>query len=91
MVHIFGSRPYRVYIMITGEKLNEYGTLVSTHVCDTCADEFTVCPPGLGPNWANCLSKKCASYNKNRDADLFFDEDSDVDVIRVPTDQNKLQ
>ena len=57
----------------TGIGMNKYGVPVSTHICDDCGHEFTVCPPA-GDGWGGCLSGGCESYDINRDVDalLFF-------------------
>ena len=50
---------------------NDYGTMVSVHNCDTCCNEFTVCP-AINPesfDWDNCLSSDCNSYNSTRCVD----------------------
>jgi hypothetical protein len=58
-----------------GESVNEYGTPVSVHVCDTCGQGFTCCPaiPEGQPGWENCLSESCPSYDLSRDIDLAWD------------------
>ena len=62
-------------VMLTGYTKNEFGTLVSAHVCDTCGGEFTVCPPAkTKEGWENCLAVNCPSYDKSRDMDLLFDD-----------------
>jgi hypothetical protein len=53
---------------------NEYGVEVSVHVCTSCGDTFTVCPPRDGePGWDGCLALGCPSYDVERDADLMFE------------------
>lgn len=70
---------------------NEYGTPVTVGQCDTCGEEFTVCPKAderrmaPGGDWANCLATDCASYDPRRDADKFFDESPEA-FIRVPAE-----
>ena len=61
--------------MKLGESVNEFGTAVSVHICETCGQEFTCCParPDDNDNWKNCLSVDCSSYDIMRDADLAFD------------------
>jgi len=68
--------------MKTGETLNERGTVVSKHICDTCGSHFTVCPKieDGDPDMSNCLSDVCDSYNSARDVDKLFGE-----VVRVST------
>ena len=62
-------------VMHTGYTKNEFGTPVSTHVCDTCGEEFTVCPPGkANEGWKNCMGVNCPSYDKSRDMDLLFND-----------------
>ena len=55
--------------------VNDYGIKVTKRVCKTCNREFTVCPPvdDSNPNWDNCLAPDCASYDKDRDVDDYFD------------------
>lgn len=52
-------------------ELNEYGCWRSVHVCSTCGERFTVCPPSTtyGPN---CMADDCASYDPSRDASVYF-------------------
>ena len=75
--------------MKTGESFNEYGTPVSKHICDTCGNEFTVCPKidDSNKNWDNCLGEECDSYDSSRDADKLFGDDGHLygKVERVPT------
>ena len=61
--------------MRTGESVNEFGTPVSTHVCDTCGEPFTLCPAQGEdkPGWENCLAETCPSYDLSRDIDLAWD------------------
>jgi hypothetical protein len=57
-----------------GYSLNEYGTLVSRHTCDTCGVEFQIIPgvPPTNKNFNNCLVKPCPSYDEERDVDLMM-------------------
>lgn len=63
--------------MWLGYGVNEYGTQISRHVCDTCGEPFTVCP-AIPPDeveergWESCLSKACDSYDPLRDVDLIM-------------------
>jgi hypothetical protein len=61
--------------MYRGLGVNEYGTEVSLHRCDSCGDDFSVCP-GVPPDktneWDTCLSIACESYEPMRDAELYF-------------------
>ena len=71
--------------MHKGYDLNEHGTMISVHQCDTCGNVFTLCP-AVGPgqsDWDNCLAPKCKSYDKDRDADRLFD-DPDTVLIECP-------
>lgn len=55
--------------------VNEYGMVISVHKCKTCDRQFTVCPPipvGVS-GWDECLADDCASYDRARDADRFFE------------------
>lgn len=61
--------------MYRGVGINEYGTPVSLHTCDTCGDEFSVCPEVpecRADEWDGCLSLACGSYEPMRDAELYF-------------------
>ena len=60
--------------MKIGESVNEFGTPVSVHRCDDCGDEFTVCPCQPDDReWGGCLAESCASYDMDRDVDLWFE------------------
>lgn len=63
-----------------GFDLNEYGTMFSRHVCDTCGEKFTVIPaiPCGAGGWDNCLSPMCGSYGVDRDIDRMFDDKGDL-------------
>jgi len=54
--------------MKTGQHTNKHGVRVTTHICDTCGIEFTLCP-GVD-DWPDCLSEDCASYDPDREVDL---------------------
>ncbi len=59
--------------------VNEYGTPVSLHTCWTCGSDFTVCPAIAEENaddWTDCMARGCASYDRARDADRLFEEES---------------
>lgn len=61
--------------MYRGVGVNEYGTLVSLHTCDTCGDEFSVCPEvpqDRADEWDGCMSVACDSYEPMRDAELYL-------------------
>ncbi len=60
--------------MRTGFATNEYGTVVSVHVCDTCGRGFTLCPADRdGLFGGDCLAYGCASYDESRDIDRVWD------------------
>lgn len=64
-----------------GEGINEYGTAVSRFVCDTCGEEFTVCPAVTEEAWGgSCLAEGCGSYDLRRDIDLLWDH---VEIVRA--------
>jgi hypothetical protein len=70
--------------MKTGYELNEYGHVVSAHVCEFCGDTFTVIPPipdERADEWRGCLAPHCRSYDSSRDADKLFDSVSTVNCI----------
>ena len=72
---------------------NEYGKRVSSHKCDTCKAEFTVCPP-IEPDsldWDNCLSEECGSYDPDRDADILFMSDKEIAKEKKVVSLLKLQ
>ena len=68
--------------MKTGTTFNEYGTMVSSHICDTCGNRFTVCPPVKNKDWEDCLGVDCKSYDAKRDADKLF-ESGDPSIKRT--------
>lgn len=57
---------------------NEYGTPVDAYRCETCGEEFTVCPAhkdrSCDDQWTGCQAPECASYDPGRDVDKWFDE-----------------
>lgn len=58
-----------------GEGVNEHGTPVSLHTCDSCGHEFSVCPAvpeDARDQWDGCMQEDCESYEPTRDADLYF-------------------
>jgi hypothetical protein len=60
---------------------NEHGTPVSIHVCHTCGQEFTVCPPS--PRYGrDCTMPECASYDPATDAEVFFAPDDPALIER---------
>lgn len=77
--------------MHIGYTRNEYGTLVSKHRCDTCGEEFTLCPAvsSKDEGWENCLSPTCSSYSPDRDLDDVIEEgvatllDGDGNIVHV--------
>lgn len=63
--------------------LNEFGTEVSVHRCSTCGETYTLCPPADEATWGTgCLAETCASYDPNRDVDLFFEPAVEAGIIR---------
>lgn len=56
---------------------NDYGTPVDAYRCETCGEEFTVCPAhadrSSDDQWAGCQAVTCGSYDPARDADKLFD------------------
>jgi hypothetical protein len=74
-----------------GFDINEYGTRISKHRCDTCGVDFSLCPAVEGDvegKWGNCLAPHCASYDATRDVDLLFDADSNVTSLHGLMDDN---
>jgi hypothetical protein len=65
-----------------GYTTNEYGTKVSSHRCDTCGRDFTVCPAAFPEErgWENCMAATCASYDRSRDVDRML-ETGEVSVV----------
>lgn len=53
---------------------NEYGTLVSLHVCRVCTKDFTCCPAQDAP-FGGCLTPGCGTYDPSRDAEVYFRPD----------------
>ena len=64
--------------------VNEFGTLISIHVCKGCGHEFTVCPANLDHDDA-CLGDTCPSYDIARDIDMFFEPAIEAGLIRRQT------
>ena len=61
-----------------GEGVNEYGTPVTIHKCDTCGDQFSVCPAApteTRDQWDECLADTCDSYDLIRDAERYVAAD----------------
>jgi len=55
------------------QTVNEYGIPILVRCCKECGATFTVCPKPTHPdNWEYCMSEKCKSYDRTRDADEFF-------------------
>ena len=74
-----------------GYERNEYGTLVSSHLCDSCEGFFTVCSPvsKKAKGWDFCLSIDCESYDPDRDVDDVFEsmlEAGDIKSREIPED-----
>lgn len=71
--------------MKTGETTNEHGTPVSTHKCDTCGQEYTVCPaiPDDKRGWESCMARECESYDPERDIDVLFASDAELAEMPV--------
>jgi hypothetical protein len=66
--------------MFIRDDVNDYGTPITVHGCDTetCGREFTVCPAvpaDMRDQWDHCLDEDCESYEPMRDADLYFSLD----------------
>ena len=60
--------------MLVGPGLNEFGTRISQHLCDTCGKPFTLCPPcDDDEGGGNCLMEACDSYDITRDIDRVWD------------------
>ena len=83
--------------MRVGTSTNEYGIIIGKYKCDTCGEQFTVCPDphltGDDEHWQNCLSKGCPSYDINRDLDLMWDDPElykalHGDVKLIPINKN---
>lgn len=56
-----------------GLSVNEYGTEVSLHTCDTCGEDFSVCPAVPEEHlkdWNGCQADWCGSYQMDRDPDM---------------------
>lgn len=70
--------------MHKGFSNNEYGTKVSNHTCDTCGNDFTVCPAKDkdSTSFNDCLALECGSYDPNRDADILFMSDKEIAATR---------
>ncbi len=64
------------------EGRNESNTPISIHICDTCGEEFTVCPLVENDGWENCLGPECSSYDKSRDVDRLFGS-PDVEITKI--------
>jgi hypothetical protein len=68
---------------IVGESVNEYGTPVSVLRCASCGAVVSICPLIKDPDaWGDgCLADTCASYDIERDMDLFFEPLMDHGLI----------
>lgn len=63
--------------------VNEKGTPVSVHRCESCGCQFTVCPLRTVEQWGTgCLADTCESYDIERDVDIFFEPLADAGLIR---------
>lgn len=68
--------------MVLNNAVNEYDTPVTQMTCTTCGHEFTVCPPVEPGEWGSqCLGEHCASYDLDRDVDLFFNALSEAGQV----------
>lgn len=48
--------------MHLGYDVNDYGTRISRHRCETCGADFTVCPAAFPErDWRDCMATTCAS------------------------------
>lgn len=69
-----------------GTRPNEYNTPVDAYRCDTCGEEFTVCPANddrsKDGDWSGCMAPTCASYDPARDADKLFDDGNVISLER---------
>lgn len=68
---------------------NEYGTPITVCRCDTCEQEFSLCPLVQAEalearGWGSCLSPECASYDPSRDVDRLL-EGPGVQLVAGPT------
>ena len=78
----------------TGERVNEYGTPVSVHTCQTCGMEFTLCPlvpDDKSDQWPDCMALECESYDPHRDADILFQSDKEIANNGKPGSMKMLQ
>jgi hypothetical protein len=67
---------------IIGESVNEYGTPVSVLRCASCSAVVSLCPVSTPEKWGDgCLADTCASYDIERDVDLFFEPLMDHGLI----------
>jgi hypothetical protein len=67
---------------IIGETVNEYGTPVSVLRCATCGTVVSLCPVTTPEKWGDgCLAEGCASYDPERDVDMFFEPLMDYGLI----------
>lgn len=68
--------------------VNEIGTPVSEHVCESCGQGFTVCPAvpsEKADEWRGCLADDCSSYDLARDIDIFWEPLADSGLIERRT------
>jgi hypothetical protein len=68
---------------IVGESVNQYGTPVSVLRCADCGTVTSICPPSRPEKWGDgCTLPDCASYDVNRDMDIWFEPLSEHGLIR---------
>jgi len=79
--------------MLIEISVNQYGTAVSEHICNTCGRPFTLTPSQAGKEgWDNCLDITCDSYDESRDADLLFEQGKvyrDDDFMTYPAEEGE--
>ena len=66
---------------------NLQGTKITEFVCEFCGTIFTVCPAvnkDKDDDWKGCMDLGCKSYDPDRDADKFFEEEM---IIRKRNNQ----
>lgn len=60
------------------DDVNEYGTPITVFDCESCGQEFTVCPAAADDrldHWRGCLDEGCPSYDPSRDVSVYFPAD----------------
>ncbi len=76
------------------DDVNEYGTPVSVHKCQTCGVEFTLCPAipdDKADQWPDCLADGCPSYDPERDMDVVFMSDAELADEKKILSMDKLR